>query len=393
MTKSGNNNNLNQRFNNAMDKIKGLVTANQNMGSALSELGLSLVSILVAMLVGVIFILIAGQSPIETYGALLDGSFGSFRDFLGTLHRSTPLIFTGLAVALSFRTGLFNIGAEGQLLIGGFVAALVGFYFEGLPYIIHLPMTILAGMIAGGVWAGIPGILKAKLGVHEVINTIMLNHIAIHVTIYYGINTFREGGRQATPDVQGSAELFQFNQLPEIPVIQNLPFISLFDHTGISLHSGFVMALVVAVILWYILWKTSFGYEIRAVGLNASASEYGGINVPNKIVSAMVISGAVAGLAGITEVLGTHQSFVDGMDADYGFTGIAVALIGRNHPVGVILGGLLFGALSQGGLQMQAIGVPREIVIIIQALVIFFVASFQMFKIFIARRKAKGEAK
>ncbi|ACB84018.1 ABC transporter permease [Natranaerobius thermophilus] len=386
-------NKINESVNNAMEKVRGAVMSSQNVRSTASELIMSLASILVALLVGVIFILIAEQSPIDAYYALFDGAFGSFTNFMGTLHRSTPLILTGLAVAFSFRTGLFNIGAEGQLLMGGFIAGLVGFYFEGLPTIIHLPLTVLAGMLAGGIWAGIPGILKAKLGVHEVINTIMLNHIAIHITIYYGINRFREGGRQATPYVQETAELFQFNQMPEHPILQHLPFVNFFDHTSINLHSGFLIALIVAVIVWYILWKTTLGYEIRAVGLNSPAAEYGGINVSQKIVVAMLISGGIAGLAGISETLGTHQSFVEGMDAGHGFTGIAVALLGRNHPVGVILGGLLFGALSQGGLQMQFAGVPREIVIIIQALVIFFVASFQMFKIFIARRKAKGEAK
>ncbi|OWZ84778.1 ABC transporter permease [Natranaerobius trueperi] len=383
----------NQKFKKITSVFKEWISGNSGVKSTLEELGFSLLSIITAMIVGSLFILIAGESPITAYQALFEGSFGSFDYFLNTLWRSTPLILTGLAVAFSFRAGLFNIGAEGQLIIGGFAAAMVGYVFTDLPTIIHLPVSVLAGMVAGGLWAGIPGLLKAKRGVHEVIVTIMLNHIAISVAIDYGINNFRDGGRQATPYVQETAELFNFNQLGEHSILQHFPPVDIFAAPAINLHLGFIFALIAAVILWYIMWKTTLGYEIRAVGFNSSAAEYGGVNVAKNIILAMVISGAVAGLAGASEALGTHRSFISGMDAGHGFTGIAVALLGRNHPIGVILGGLLFGALAQGGLHMQFAGVPQEIVTIIQALVIFFIASLQMFKIFLVRRKAKGEAK
>ena len=245
-------------------------------------------------------------------------------------------------------------------------------------------------MFVGGLWGGLPGFLKAKMDVHEVIATIMLNHIAIALTINYGINIFRNTGRPATPKIMESAAMFNFKNIMEYPLLSKLPFAELFASPAIRLHINFFLALIAAVILWYLLFKTTLGYEMRAVGFNPDGAEYGGINASKGIITAMFISGAVAGLAGVGEVLGTHLSFMQGMDAGYGFTGIAVALIGQTHPIGVILGGILFGALAQGGLEMQFSGIPSEIVMLIQALVIFFVAALQVFKVYLAKRKAKG---
>ncbi len=364
------------------DKIKNVMV----------ELGFSLASIIIALLVGLIFIVLADESPRVAYGALYVGSVGSLREFMNTLWRSTPLIFTGYALALPFKAGLFNIGGEGQLLVGGFAAGFVGFYFTGLPAILHVTLAVLAGMVAGAIWGLIPGILKAFKGAHEVITTIMLNYIAVALTLRYGINRFRIGGRQALPIIQETAEMLRLNELAEMPVLGRIPFVEIFALPGLRLHFNFVLALTAALILWFLLWKTTTGYELRAVGFNASAAEYGGISSNKTIIIAMVIGGALAGLAGAGEVLGTHHTFISGMDAGYGFTGIAVALLGRNHPFGIVLAGLLFGGLSQGGLEMQFVGVPSEIVTIIQALVIFFVASLQMLKWYLAERKAKGEA-
>jgi len=376
-----------------MREVKEVNNFSENLKSIMTDLGLSLLSIIVALIVGTLFIFLTDKSPMTAYSALYIGAFGSFRAVLNTLWRSTPLILTGLAVALPFRAGLFNIGAEGQLLMGGFTAAIVGFYFTSLPMIIHLPFAVIAGMLAGGLWGGLPGFLKAKLDVHEVIATIMLNNIAIALTINYGINIFRDTGRPATPKIMESAMLMRFNNMAENPLLSNLPFVEFFNQPGIRLHINFLLAVITAVILWYLLFKTTLGYEMRAVGYNPDGAEYGGINSTKGIITAMFISGAVAGLAGVGEVLGTHLSFMSGMDAGYGFTGIAVALIGQTHPIGVILGGLLFGALAQGGLEMQFSGIPSEIVMLIQALVIFFVASLQVFKIYLAKRKAKGGVK
>ena len=364
------------------DKLKSLA----------ANLGISVFSIIIALIVGSFFILLTESSPIVAYSALYTGAFGNFRAILNTLWRSTPLILTGLAVALPFKAGLFNIGAEGQLLMGGFTAAVIGFYFTGLPGYIHLPFAVLGGMLAGGIWGGIPGYMKAKLGVHEVIVTIMLNYIAISLTVNYGINYFRETGRQATPRIMETAALLRFNDMPGHPFWGRIPFIDIFAQPGIRLHINFLLAIVGAILCWYLLFKTTSGYEMRATGFNPDGAEYGGISVSKGMVLAMFISGALAGLAGVGEALGTHLSFMAGMDAGHGFTGIAVALIGQTHPIGVILGGLLFGSLAQGGLEMQFAGVPSEIVMIIQALVIFFVASLQIFKKYMVKRKAKEEA-
>lgn len=361
----------------------------ENLKSLITDLGISLLSIIIALVFGIFFILLTKETPATAYHALYIGAFGNFRNVLNTLWRSTPLILTGLAFALPYRAGLINIGAEGQFLMGGFVSGVVGYYFTSLPGFIHLPFAILAGVIAGGLWGGLSGFLKAKMNVNEVISTIMLNHIAIALTINFGINRLRESTRQATPEITDSAALLRFKEMAVHPLLGKIPFIDIFSDPGIRLHINFIFTLIVAVLLWYLLFKTTFGYELRAVGFNSNAAEYGGISAKKSILLTMFIGGAVAGLGGVGETLGTHLSFMSGMDAGYGFTGIAVALIGQSHPIGVIFGGLLFGALNQGGLEMQFAGVPSEIVMIIQALVIFFVASLQIIKIYIKNKKAK----
>lgn len=360
-----------------------------NLKSLMSNIGISVLSIVVALIFGVFFILLTEESPATAYQALYFGAFGNFRNILNTLWRSTPLILTGLAFALPYRAGLINIGAEGQFVMGGFAAGVAGYYFTSLPVFIHLPLAILAGVLAGALWAGLSGWLKAKMNVNEVISTIMLNHIAIALTINYGINKLRTSTRMATPRIMDSAKLIRFKDMASSSFWSKLPFVELFADPGIRLHFNFILTLIVAVVLWYVLFKTTIGYEFRAVGSNPSAAEYGGIKADKTIIWTMLIGGAVAGLAGAGEALGTHFSFMAGMDAGYGFTGIAVGLIGQAHPLGVIFGGLLFGALNQGGLEMQFAGVPSEIVNIIQALVIFFVASLQILKVFIKNKKEK----
>jgi simple sugar transport system permease protein len=372
-----------------MQEVNPLNNKMENFKSLLTDVGISVLSITVALLFGVFFILLTEESPATAYEALYFGAFGNFRNILNTLWRSTPLILTGLAFALPYRAGLINIGAEGQFLMGGFAAGVAGYYFTSLPAIIHLPLAILAGVVAGALWAGLAGWLKAKMEVNEVISTIMLNHIAVALTINYGINKLRTSTRMATPQIMESAKLTRFKEMADSAFWSKLPFVEVFADPGIRLHMNFVLALIAAVILWYLLFKTSLGYEFRAVGLNPDGAEYGGINANKTIIWTMLIGGAVAGLGGAGETLGTHLSFMAGMDAGFGFTGIAVGLIGQSHPIGAIFGGLLFGALNQGGLEMQFAGVPSEIVNIIQALVIFFVASLQIIKIFMKNRREK----
>ncbi|HBN94985.1 MAG TPA: ABC transporter permease [Firmicutes bacterium] len=322
------------------------------------EIATPLAAVVLALLVGSGFILFVGENPLTAYRILFVESFGSIRNLATTLQRATPLMFTGLAVAFGYRAGLFNIGAEGQLYIGAFAAAWVGFTFTGLPRLIHLPLAIVVGMLGGAFWGSIPGYLKAKLGIHEVINTIMLNFIALYLTDWLATGPFHGGSWvPETARVSATAALTR-----------------LYPPTRLS--TGVFLALAAAFVAYLILWKTKQGYELRAVGLNPQAAEYGGINVAKNTIIAMAISGAFAGLAGTEQILGLHNRFIVRFSADLGFMGVAVALLGKNHPVGVIFAAILFGALQTGSAAMDRLtSVPRELITIIQALIIFFVAA------------------
>lgn len=322
------------------------------------EILIPLVAVVLALLIGSAFILFVGENPLTAYGILFKESFGSMRNLATTLQRATPLMFTGLAVAFAFRAGLFNIGAEGQLYIGAFAAAWVGFTFTNLPRLVHLPLAIVAGMIGGALWAAIPGFLKAKLGVHEVINTIMLNFIALFLTDWLATGPFHGGSW--VPETARIAPTAALTRL----------------YLPTRLSSGIYIALLAALVAYLILWKSKRGYELRAVGLNPEAAEYGGINVARNTIIAMAISGAFAGLAGTEQILGLHNRFILRFSSDLGFMGIAVALLGKNHPAGVVLAAILFGALQAGSAAMDRLtAVPRELITIIQALIIFFVAA------------------
>ena len=328
------------------------------------------VSVIFALLAGSVFILIVGENPLYAYQVLFTESFGSVRGIATTLQRATPLIFTGLAVAFAFRCGLFNIGAEGQLYVGAMAAAIVGVSFPGLPRIIHLPLAVGAGMAAGAVWAAVPGILKAKLGVHEVINTIMMNFLAFYLTDFLVTGPFH--GDRWAPETNRVAESATFERL-------FLPT---------RLNGGIILALVIIAIVYIILWKTRTGYEIRAVGFNPDAAEYGGISVSRSMILTFVISGAIASLAGVEQILGVHGRFIQRFSPDLGFIGIAVALLGKNHPVGVFFAAVLFGALRTGGAAMDRLtDVPREVVVIIQAIIIMLVAADELTRRLVKRRR------
>ncbi|NLL44020.1 MAG: ABC transporter permease [Firmicutes bacterium] len=322
------------------------------------EMVTPLVAVILALAIGAGFILFVGENPLAAYKILFVESFGSLRNLATTLQRATPLMFTGMAVAFGYRAGLFNIGAEGQLYIGAFAAAWVGFTFTGLPRLIHLPLAIVGGMLGGALWGSIPGYLKAKLGVHEVINTIMLNFVALYLTDWLATGPFHGGSWvPETARIKATAALTR-----------------LYPPTRLS--TGLFLALLAALAVYLVLWKTKQGYELRAVGLNPHAAEYGGINVAKNTILAMAISGALAGLAGTEQILGLHNRFIVRFSADLGFMGIAVALLGKNHPFGVILAAILFGALQTGSAAMDRLtAVPRELITIIQALIIFFVAA------------------
>ncbi len=298
----------------------------------------------------------------DGYSGLAEGAFGSGAAIIATLVRSTPYIFAGLAVALAFRCGLFNIGVEGQLLIGALVAAWAGFGIEGLPAIIHLPLTLLAGMAGGFLWGAIPGVLKARTGAHEVITTIMLNYIAAQI-----------GGYMLSGPWKDPNPLNVVAQTPRIAEAARLPALLP------GLHWGVPLAFLTAVAVWYFLWKTTWGFEIRTVGANSAAAAYAGIAVSRNVVLALGLSGLLAGLAGAVQVAGVNYRSTLGFNLGYGFDSIAIALLGKNTVVGVVLSALLFGALRSGATLMQfRTQISADIISVIQALILIFIAAEQI---------------
>ncbi len=370
----------------------------------LSVLGLPLLAVFTALVIGAFIIVFSSPPVLEAWGrlfqnpghalsmswtlvrdsyiALFEGAFGSpaqivrafstwgatgetrplldaFRPFSESLVITTPYIFAGLAVALGFRGGLFNIGAEGQLFVAGLASVYVGYALTGLPAIIHLPLAILVGIIAGAIWGAIPGFLKARTGAHEVINTIMMNYIAFRLTDH-----LLQGPMSRPDGLPITVEILPTAYLP-----------SLFPRP-MRIHWGFFLALVVAFVVYWFLWKTTLGMEIRMVGANQHAARYAGIKIALVTVLTMSLSGALAGLAGTNQVLGVDHRMVRAFSSGYGFDSIALALLGNSHPLGVVLASLLFGFLRGGAARMQSIaGVPVEIIRVVQAMVIIFVAA------------------
>jgi ABC-type uncharacterized transport system permease subunit len=386
------------------EKEPGLVRRIFVRQGCLSVLGLPLLAVFTALVIGAFIIVFSSPQVLEAWGnffqnpgqallmswilvrdayvALFEGAFGSprqivtafgtwgatgetrplldaFRPLSESLVITTPYIFAGLAVALGFRGGLFNIGAEGQLFVAGLASVYVGYSLKGLPAIIHLPLAILVGIIAGAIWGAIPGFLKARTGAHEVINTIMMNYIAFRLTDHLLQGSMaRPDGLPITVEIEPSA------YLP-----------SLFPRP-MRIHWGFFLALAIAFVVYWFLWKTTLGMEIRMVGANPHAARYAGVKIALVTVLTMSLSGALAGLAGTNQVLGVDHRMVRAFSSGYGFDSIALALLGNSHPLGVVLASLLFGFLRGGAARMQSIaGVPVEIIRVVQAMVIIFVAA------------------
>lgn len=340
----------------------------------LSRILQPLLAVVCAFLVGAVIILLIGDDPVETY-KLLIGSALSWPDGIGyTLFYATPLIFTGLAVAVAFRCGLLNIGAEGQLYVAAFLTAWVGITFPSLPAWLLVPLACLAAIVGGATWASIPGLLKACFGSHEVINTIMMNFIAIAFVSYFTQYHYKAQGDaiMQTVPISEHAHIARLGRF-----IPGLP-------ERIPLNLAFILALLACALVYIFLWRTKWGYEIRATGANPSAAEYGGISTRKQIVLAMAVSGGLAGMVGIGEVLGYRYRYYDGFSSGvgYGFTGIAVALLGRNHPIGIILAALLFGALIRGGLFVDIFteNVSKDLVSVLQGIIILFVAAEALFR-------------
>lgn len=325
-----------------------------------------LFALVLAVLVGGALIAIVGVNPFEAYWALLRGMFGSGDRIAGSIARSTPFIGSALALAIAFRAGLFNIGAEGQLLMGGVTAAWVGTWawVADVPGIFAVPLVVLAGMLGGGFWGFVPGILRAKTGAHEVISTIMLNSIALFLVRWMVNSRDPVVLRDVDSTVPRTRPIADSAKLPEI--VDSQP----------NLHTGFILLVIACVVIAFLLNRTTFGFELNTVGTNPSAASYAGMKVNRIIVLAMALSGAMAGLAAASEVAGTNQFFQPGTFANVGFDGIAIALLARGKPVPIIAAALLWGSMLSGApLMQQEADVSIDVVRIIQALVLLFVAA------------------
>jgi len=331
------------------------------------------VNLLLAFIVAGLVVVIIGEDPFRAVRVLIGGAFGSIERISFTLYYATNFIFTGLAFAVAFHCGLFNIGSEGQAYIGGLGVGLACLALgDVLPWPLMLPLALLAAALFGGLWAFIPGWLQAKRGSHVVITTIMFNYIASAVMVYLMVNILIAPGQQ-------SPESVPFEPWTTLPRLHEILGLFGIDFQRVPLNLSFILALVTCVIVYYFIWRTRWGYEIRTVGANQRAAVYGGISVSGNIMLAMTISGALSGFVAINEIMGVQERLLLNFVAGYGFVGIAVSLMGRNHPVGIVLAAILFGALYQGGgqlaFEMQAI--TREMVVVIQALVILFAAALE----------------
>lgn len=381
----------------------------------LGKAAIPLLAILTGLIIGGLMIAITSQSVYTAFGqsigkgfatafsevgtaykALFNGAIGdparminalklgdakeirqAFNPFLESLVQATPYIFAGLAVALGFRSGLFNIGVEGQLFIGAACATYVGYAVTGLPAWIHMPLAFLAGALGGALWGFVPGFLKAKTGGHEVINTIMMNWIAFRLTEWLLSGPMTRpgsGGMPLSPIIQKTAEMPQFFPSP------------------IRFHLGFFIALAGAYFIWWLLFKTTWGLNLRTVGTNPRAARYAGLSTTKSIILAMSLSGALAGMAGAVQVLAVNRSMALGLSSGYGFDSIALALIGNNHPVGVVLASILFGTLRNGATRMMVVSsIPIDIVDVVQAIILMFVAAPAIIRSIYRLRKPKQE--
>lgn len=339
-----------------------------------------------ALLAGALLMFFFGDDPIKAYRGLFDGAFGSARAWARTIRITVPFIFTGLSVAVAFKAGLFNIGASGQFVMGTVFSVYVGVNFAGLPPFIHLPLALLAGLVGGMLWGAIPGILKVYTGAHEVIVTIMLNYVAALFagwTVYAGGTQGQRPGPLWDPTAGAVSETADVLASARLPYLFGPPY---------RVHTGVFIAIIVVIFMWWLLYKTTIGFEIRTVGQNMKAALYAGIRVNWTIILTMIIAGGLAGLAGGIETLGVNHKFAPEFGGGVGFDGITVALLGQTHPVGVLLAAFMFGALNGGASQMQfESGVAADIIQVIQALVLAFVAAPTLIRTLYRLRKPADE--
>ena len=341
----------------------------------------TLIAIVVGFVIGAIFLMIAGISPAVAYAKLANSVFGKPKYLVWVLTYASPLIFTGLSVAFSFRTGIFNIGAEGQFVIGGLVACVLGITLK-LPPFLHVLVCLVAAAAAGAFWSFLVGLLKVKRGIHEVLSFIMFNWIAFYLSNYV-VNIpaiHKESGGEATKDVAATARIL----LPE----------GIRTTLGCTAANwGIVLAIVAAIVIWVLIEKTTLGYKLKAVGFNSNGALYAGINSDASVLTALGISGALAGLGGAIQILGMsgRLSQFAGQEG-YGFQGITVALIASSNPIGCIFAGLFYGAMKYGGSKLSIVKAPSEVVDIIMGCVILFIAIAQIFRIVFRKLSVKKEA-
>lgn len=352
-----------------------------------SPLVFTLVSILLGLIVGAIVLALAGYNPLSAYQKIIEGIFKSPRNMGWAIVNSTPIILTGLGVCFAFKTGLFNMGAEGQFIIGTTVGFLLGYLLD-LPPIIHVIVTVLVALVAGFIYGGIAGFVKAKFGIHEVISTIMLNWIAFYLQNFV-VYSYR---------MPNSMSSFEVKESAKITLVKNAAQ----KYDGIfgqffkaPIHMGIIFAIVCAILIYFILAKTSLGYKLKAVGLNKEASKYGGINVNNKIIQSMAISGAICSLAGVSQILGyTYSLPILSAMENFGFDGLAVALLASNNPIGCIFSGIFLGSIKYAGGNLQrSMGVPSELISIIIGTIILFTAIPLIFRILKAKMNKKSKRK
>lgn len=341
------------------------------------DLTLPLLAVLGALLLGAVMLALLGVNPLEAYRALVVGALGNVSGLTQTLAKATPLLLVGLGIVIAFRAGVINIGGEGQLITGALATTAFSLAFRQWPGWALLPLALLAGTLAGALWGAVPGVLKARLGVNEILSTIMMNQIALQL-----MNFLLRGPMIDPAEIEAGTRIAQSEALPQQVWLLRLVPRTLF-------HVGFILALVLAVLVYIFLWRTTIGYRIRAVGLNPEASRYAGIPVRRYVALSLILSGAFAGLAGAVEVMGVHHRAVEGLSGGYGFSGIVAALFGKLHPIGAIPASFLFGTLLVGADKMQrAVQVPSALVMALQGLVVIFVVSSDIW----ARRRARRRA-
>ena len=338
-----------------------------------AEVGLlPLVNLVAALLLSGLIVKIIGESPWAALQLMMEGAFGSQEAIGYTLYYSTNFIFTGLAVAVAYHAGLFNIGAEGQAYVGGLGTGLVCLWCGGWPFWAVLPVAVLAGAAFGAAWAFIPGWLQARRGSHIVITTIMFNFIAAALMTYLLVNVLINPGQQ-------SPETREFAASTTMPTFHEMMASVGITFSATPLNLAFLLALGAAFMVWLLIWRTRWGFALRVVGENPAAAVYAGIRPSRVVIGAMVLSGALAGCLGLNELMGSQLRILIDFPGGAGFVGIAVALMGRNQPVGILLSAILFGALAQGGSQLSfdMPKINRDMVVVIQGLVILFCGALE----------------